>query len=186
VPGIGEEHQRKQPAHLAVAGEQGVHRAGQADGFTRQLGAVEIGPGAARVTLVEDEVEDVEHRAESLRAFLAVGHLEGHAGSLDALLRPADPLGHRRLGHEERTGDLRGGQTADGPQRQRDRGGFGERGVATHEQGDERVVVVSAVGGRDRRRISELLASSARLLAAEVIGLLAQRGLDQPRARVLG
>ena len=74
------------------------------------------------VALVEDQVEHVQHGAQALVALLVRRHAERHAGRLDALLRAADPLRHRRFGHEERVGDLGGRETADGAQRQRDRG----------------------------------------------------------------
>ena len=58
------------------------------------------------------------------------------------LLRPADPLRHRRLGHEKRVGDFGGREAAYGAQRERDRGRPGERGMAAHEEQDERVVLL--------------------------------------------
>ena len=60
------------------------------------------------------------------------------------LLRPADPLGHRRLGDEEGAGDLGGRQAADRAQRERDLRRRGQRRVAAQEEQRERVVLVGA------------------------------------------
>ncbi len=83
------------------------------------------------------------------------------------LLGAADPLRHRRLGHEERARDLRGRQPADGAQRERDRRRRRERGVAAHEEQDERVVVLrSARCSRPRQRRGR---SSGRLRHAATV-----------------
>jgi hypothetical protein len=41
-------------------------------------------------------------------------HPEGDPGRLDPLLGAGDALCHRRLGHQEGSGDLGGGEAADG------------------------------------------------------------------------
>ena len=52
------------------------------------------------------------------------------------LLGAADPLRHRRFGHEERVGDLGGRQAADRAQRERDRRRARERRMTAHEEQD--------------------------------------------------
>ena len=112
------------------------------------------------------------------------------------LLGAADPLRHRRLGHEERVGDLGRRQAADGAQRQRDRRRRRERRMAAHEQQDQRVVLL---GRARRRRRAGATCSSAGACAtttasrrrrassrAEVIGHAPRGDLDQPAARVVG
>ena len=118
--GVGEQHQGQQPGHLAVVGQQPVDQAGQPDRLGRQLGAVQARARRAGVALVEDQVEHVQDRAEPFGALRARGHAERDAAVLDALLGPADAPGHGRLRHQERPGDLGGGQAADRPQGQRD------------------------------------------------------------------
>ena len=116
--GIGEEHQGEQPGDLTVLGQQAPQLARQPDRLRAQFDPLERRTRARGVALVEDQVQDVEHGAEPVAPFRGRGHPELGAAFADPLLRPADPLGHRRLGHQERAGDLRGRQPADGSQRQ--------------------------------------------------------------------
>ena len=75
-----------------------VRRIASPDRSTR----CKLGARAARVALVEDQVEHVQHGAQPLGALSAAGSPNRTPEALDALLRPADPLRHRRLRHEER------------------------------------------------------------------------------------
>ena len=77
------------------------------------------------------------------------------ARRLDLGFGAGDPLAHRRLLHEEGTGDLGHGQTADHPQRQRDAGLHRERRVATGEDQAEPVVV------DDAERLARIASSDA-------------------------
>ena len=72
-------------------------------------------------------------------------HAERDPGGLDLVLRPHEPLGHRRLGDQERARDLLGRQPAERPQRQRDLRVERERRMAAREQQLEPLV-------RERRR----------------------------------
>ena len=137
----------------------------------------------------------MHHVAEPRGKGLATRHLERLAGVLDALLGPADPLRHGRLGHEERPGDLRGGEAADRAQGERDRGGRGERRVAAHEEQVERVVALGrppVLRGQSDLLVGrhqadhQLLAVAASGLGADLIGDAPRGHLDQPPARVLG
>ena len=94
--------------------------------------------------------------------------------------------GHGRLRHQERLRDLGGGQATDRAQRQRDRGGRGQRRVAAHEQqrsacrrGRSRA---SAGGSAHRGARPPGAAGPARCAAGR--SLAATAGLDQPAARV--
>jgi hypothetical protein len=136
----------------------------------------------------------VQHHPQPIGALGLRRHAERDAGGLDALLGTADSLCHRRLGDEERAGDLRRGQTADGAQGERDLGGGRECRMAAQEQKGQGVVVFGPVlvagCGRERcvgrqLRRDLVLAPSARLLAAQVIGHPAIRDRDQPAARIL-
>lgn len=70
-----------------------------------------------RVALIEDEVEDVQDHAKALGPLRLRRQVESHARGSDALLGPADALGHRGFRHQECVRNLRGRQPADGPQR---------------------------------------------------------------------
>ena len=72
-----------------------------------QLGALQVGAGGRGVALVEDQVEHVQdHAAAARRARPRAAARTRTPAGLDALLGPADALGHGRLGHQERAGDL--------------------------------------------------------------------------------
>ena len=127
----------------------------------------------------------MQHRAEPVAALRLAGrHRERHIAGLDGLLGPADPLGHGRLGDEERRRDLRGGQPADRAQGQRDLAGRGQGRVTAAEQQRQRVVPVLPrirVGGR-----AEQLGLGGRhrdLVLPPAPGLLAARGVHQPPGR---
>ncbi|WP_366139774.1 hypothetical protein [uncultured Modestobacter sp.] len=88
-----EQHQREQPCHLGVV-DRGRQLPGEPDGLR---GQVDI-PGVA---FVEHQVEHPQHGRD------VAGLVEPDAG--DGALGPADPLRHRRLGHQVGRGDLPGG-----------------------------------------------------------------------------
>ncbi|EYR63204.1 hypothetical protein N866_02295 [Actinotalea ferrariae CF5-4] len=112
-----QEHEGEQATDLRVV-DHGGELPGEPDGLRGQV-------DVAGVALVEHQVQDSQHRAHVARG------VEAHAG--DGALRAADALGHGRLGHEVRLGDLPGGQAADGAQRQGDRGRRRERRVGAQE-----------------------------------------------------
>jgi hypothetical protein len=58
-------------------------------------------------TPVEDQVQHVKHRSYSGRPLFVSRHLKRHTRGLDALLRPADVLGHGRLELEASAWELR-------------------------------------------------------------------------------
>src|SRR5215218_918068 len=194
-PRVGQQHQREQARDLAVVGQQRVDRAGEADRLPRQLRALELRAGRRGVALAEDQVEHVQHGGEALRALLLGGRAEGDAGRLDPLLRAADALRLRRLGDEERAGDLRRGEAADRAQRERDLRRRREGGVAAEEQQRQRVVLLLGerlLVGRRRDRLvcghlhgGGVLPPPARLLAAQLVGQPPRGHGDEPCARVL-
>ena len=99
-----QQEQRKQSRDLRVVRGRG-QLPSQPD---RLRGKVDI----AAVALVEHQVQHLQHGAQVAGAIQPdVAH---------GALGPADPLGHRRFGHEVRLRDLAGGEAADGPQRQGD------------------------------------------------------------------
>jgi len=191
---VDQQHQREQAGHLAVVRQQVVDGAGEPDRLARELRALKVRARRRRVALVEDQVQDVQHGVEPLRALVLRRGSERRAGGLDALLGAADPLGHRRLGDEERAGDLRRRQAADRAQRERDLGRGRERGVAAEEQQRERVVLLLGEprvrGRRDRlvgrnARRGRVLAPPARGLAAQLVGQAPRGHGHQPRTGML-
>jgi hypothetical protein len=128
----------------------------------------------------------VEHDAQALVALGLGRQAELRAGRLDALLGAADALGHRRLGHEERAGDLGRRQAADSAQCQRDLRRRRQRRVTAHEQQRQRVVGVRRGALLARRERRGALAVAPGLLAAPAVGQPPGRDREQPARRVLG
>ena len=166
-------------------------------GLGGQVGPLQVRAGAGGVALIEDQVEDVQDGAQPLGVLRSRRHGEGRPGGPDPLLGPADPRRHRRLGHQERLGDLGRGEAADGAQGQGDLRGRGERGMAAHEEQGQGVVPVrrerlAGLAGRglDQRvgRLpagDERLAAAAGLLAADLVDEPAGGDGDQPAAGML-
>ena len=72
------------PATSGSSGRPAVHAAGQSDRLAGEVGAGQIGAAARGVALVEEQVEDVQHRSQPLGAHR---RREGSAnGSPDALI----------------------------------------------------------------------------------------------------
>jgi hypothetical protein len=190
--GVGQEHQREQAGNVAVAGQELVHLARQTDRLVRQVAALQLGPRTRRVAFVEDEIQHVQHRAQSLRALIGVRHAKRHARCLDALLCPTDALPDGRLRHEKRLRDLGRRESAHRAQRQRDGGGGRERRMTAHEQQGERVVgigrrlAVHGGGNGDGAVVGHhRLTLPACDVAASVVGHASPSDMDQPAAGVI-
>ena len=193
APRVGQQHQRQQARGLTrrrvVRGQQPAHLAGQPDRLAGQLDLLQVRAGRRRVALVEDQVQHVQHDGEPLGPLRAGGHLERRARLLDLLLRPADPLRHRRLGDQERARDLLGREAADRAQRQRHLRRRRQRRVAAQEQQRQRVVdvLLQFVGGRrgdqlvvgPAQRVRRLAPPPGRL-AAPLVGEPPPGDRDQP------
>src|SRR6266542_895005 len=188
--GLGEEHQRQQPGHLTVVRHEGADQASEPDRLGGQVVTYGIGVGAGRqVALVEDEEEDGEYAGDACREILRGWHLIRDASRLDLGLRAGDPPPHGGLLHQEGTGDLGHGQTADHAQRQRHAGLHRERRVTAGEDQPEPLVV----DGAERlgrvvvvHHLSLLLLVVALVLAPDPVDGLAVGGGGQPGAGVGG
>jgi hypothetical protein len=119
-PGVVHQHQRQQSVHLGLVGHQLGERAPEPDRLGREV-------SAAAVPLVEDQVDDSEHRGEAVGEQMSRRHAKGNPGGLDLSLRADESLGHGRLGDEEGAGDLLRLEAAQRPQCERD---LGHRGRA--------------------------------------------------------
>src|SRR4029077_16874786 len=103
------------------------------DRLGAKVGADQLALGRL-VAFVEYEVDHRANALQSLRKRLAGRRAIGDPGVADLALRPGQALAERRLGHEERPGDLPRGEPGDGAQRERDARVGGERGVAAGEE----------------------------------------------------
>ena len=93
------EHQGQQPMDLGLVGHQLGERAAEPDRLGGEV-------AAAAVALVEDQVDDREHRGEPVGQQVRRRHAERDPRRPDLPLRADEPLGHRLLGDEERASDL--------------------------------------------------------------------------------
>ena len=123
--------------HLGLVGQQRGEGAAEADRLGRQVAA----PPEA---LVEDQVDDGQHRRQPFGQQVRGRHAKGNAGGLDLALGAHQALRHRRLRDQEGAGDLVGGEAAQRAQGQRHLGVEGERRVAAGE--DELEALVGNVG----------------------------------------
>ena len=186
--GLGEQHQREQPGHLTIVGQQGTDQAGEPDRLGGQLLTDRGGVGPGRqVALVEDEVQHGEYAGDPYRQLRRGRHPVRDARRLDLGFRAGDPALHGGLPHQERAGDLRHGQAADQAQRERHAGLRRERRVAAGEDQFESLVVDGA--GRPGQvfgvqQVSLPLLVAALVLASDAVDGLAVGGGGQPGAGV--
>ena len=164
-----EQEQREESRDLRLVG-RGGQLPGQPD---RLRGEIDI----AAVPLVEHQVQHPKHGAQVSRTIQPdVAH---------STFGPADPLGHRRFGHQVGLRDLTGGQAADGPQRQRDRRRGGQAGVRAQKVQPQRVI--GGFGRSGRRRVGHpQLAVAPRGVGSGQIDEATPRRGDQPALRIVG
>jgi hypothetical protein len=167
------------PGHLTVGRHEGTDQASEPDRLGGQVVTYRIGVGAGRqVALVEDEEQDGEYAGDACREILRGRHPKRDASRLDLGLRAGDPLPHGSLLHQEGTGHLGHGQTADHAKRQRHAGLQRERRVTAGEDQPEPLVVDGA--GRLERvvvpHLSLLLLVIALVLASDPVDRLAVGG----------
>jgi hypothetical protein len=128
-----QEHEREQALHLGRARHELLQQPAETDGLVGQVAADELVAGRRDVALVEDEVDDAQHRVDALGELGRGRDPVGDPGVPDLALGPGESLRHGRLGEHEGAGDLRGGEAAERAQRERDLGVERERRVAAGE-----------------------------------------------------
>ena len=77
---------------------------------SQSAGSHPVVAGGRRIALVEDEVDDLEHRGQARGELGAARNLERHVRLGERALRSDDALRDRRLGDEECARNLFGGQ----------------------------------------------------------------------------
>ena len=180
APRVMQEHQREQAAHLGLVGHQLGEHAPEAD---RVRGQVQT----AAVALVEDQVDDGEHRRETFGQQVPGRNAEWDPGDLDLRLRARQAALHRLGRDDERPRDLLGAQATERAQRERYLGVDVERRMTAGEQqlepfiGDHRVfgLVHNALLGDEQRRLGGEAA-----LATDAIDRAVAPGADEPGDRV--
>ena len=112
-------HQRQHAVRFGLLRRDRGEHAGHAQRFVAELRAQPVVAARRGIALVENEIDDLEHRSEPLREFFAARGLVGQPGFRQRALGAHDALGDGRFRQEESPRDLLGGQAADHPQRQR-------------------------------------------------------------------
>ena len=188
-----QQHQREQPPHLGVVGHQPRQQLAEADRLVAQLLADEAIALGGRVALVEDQVHDPQHAAQAVGQLLVGRHPVRDVRVRDLALGAHDPLAHRRLGDQERAGDLARRHAAERPQRERHARRHVQRRVAAGEDQpqpvvDDRALVVHrrllVLGVQARQLGQPLGAIRHRPVAAQTVDRPPPRGGRDPRARV--
>ena len=152
-PGVVEQHQGQHARGLGLAGHELAQDPGQPDGLGAQPPADQVGARAGRVALVEQQVEHGQDPGGPLGQQVRGRHPVGDAGVADLVLGPDQALGHGRLGHQERPGDLGRAQAGQRAQGQRDPGLQRQGRMAAGEDQPQPVVGDAAlvvIGGADR------------------------------------
>jgi hypothetical protein len=166
--------------HLGLVRHQLGERRAEPERLRRQI-------AAAAVALVEDQIDDGEHRSQSLRQQMVVRNAEGDARILDLPLRPREPPLHRLLGNEESAGDLLRAQPAKRAQGQRDLRLETERRMAGGEDqlqpfvGKARLLhhILHGLGHLEQARLL-----GERAVAAQTVDRAVAGRDRQPRARI--
>ncbi len=126
--------------HLGLVGRQLGQDAAETQRFLAQLRPHPVVAGGGRVTLVEDEVDHLEHGGQAFGKLGPARHLEGDALLCQRPLGADDALGDGWLRDEEGAGDLVGRQTADQAQRERDAGFGGEHRMTGGEHQAQQII----------------------------------------------
>ena len=103
-----EPHQCAQTQHLRLLGDETGNGIDQSEGVVAQRGPEDIVTGRGRVALVEDQIDDSQHRFETVRQFVLFGDAIGDTGVSDLFLGPDDSLRDRRFPGEESPCNLGG------------------------------------------------------------------------------
>ena len=192
APRLVQQHQREEADGLGL-GQELRQQASEPDRLAGQIRPGQRGARGRVVSLVEDQVDDVQHGVEATRQLGARRHLVGNARVADLGLRTDDPLRHGGRAGEERARDLLGREPAHLAQGQRHLGVRTQGRMAAREHQPQPIVLdfvriprrrVAGLGGEPLGELA-LRRIEPRPPAQHVDGLEAAGG-DEPCARVGG
>jgi hypothetical protein len=182
-PRVVQEHQGEETERLRFVGHQAGQRPAEPDRLGAELVA-DVG-----VACVEDQIHGGEDRLEPLGKGVVRRDSERDPGRADLVLRPDEPLRHRRLAGQEGAGDLGRGQAAEQPERERHLRVDRQRRVTAREDqreplvGDRAHVVVLLIRGEFGQPGQLGPFCLKRPLTAEPVDRPVAGGGDDPRAR---
>ncbi len=188
-------HQRDETVHLRLGRCQTGEDAAEAQRFLAQLRPHPVVAGRRRIAFVEDQVDDLQHRGEARRQFLAARRLEADIGLGQRALGAHDALGHGRLADQEGARDFIGSEPAKQAQRERHPSFRRQHGMAGGEDQTQQVVadVVVERGVEVGRRVpfgvhfaAELgVLALGELQSAQAVDRPVLRGRHQPGAGIV-
>ena len=187
-------HQRDQSVDFGLGRGELGEDAAQTESLLAQPRSDPVLATRRRISLVEDQIDHLEHRAEARHTLGPRRHLEPDVRFGEGALRPDDALGDRRDGDKEPACDLLGRQTPQGAKCQSNACVSRENRMARHEDEAEEVVPDVFVGGHlEVNALTSpldvttdlLVLALERLSAADQIDRLMLRGPHQPGARLL-
>ena len=178
------------------SGWSSVEQPAQSNRLAGELGPRDLRSRRGRVALVEDQVDDLEHRAQSLRQFLRRGHLVRNRRLSNLRLGAHDALRQRPRSGEEGLCDLLGRQPAHLAQGERN-ARLRCQGWMTAREDQAKPIILEAVlaffvGPFRRARLR--FEMSHQLVLGRVESCPSTEGVDgfesgrrnQPRSRVAG
>jgi hypothetical protein len=130
-----------------LIGRQPSQDAAEPQCLLAQLRPHPVIPGGGGVTLVEGEIDDLEHGGEALDELGSARHFEANALLAQRAFGPHDTLRHRGLRHQKGARDFLGREPADQPQRQRGAGLRGQHRVAGGEDEPQQIIADVIVEG---------------------------------------
>ena len=109
---VDQQHQREQSLDLRLVRQELFEDAAEANRLVGKVRAQQCGTATGGVGLGERDVDDAEDRRQAAGQLVRSRDAVRDLRLTDLALRPRQPLGHRRLRHQERPGDLGGRQPA--------------------------------------------------------------------------
>jgi hypothetical protein len=139
-------HERYQRVHLRLGGQELGQDAPEAQSVVAQRGSHPVIALGRQITLVEDQVDDFEHRLDTRVEIRRPRQLEGDGLIGQRAFGACDTLRDGRLGRQKGARDLVGGEPAQQAQGERNASLLREHGVAGHEHQSQEVVPHHVVG----------------------------------------
>jgi len=163
-------HQCREPVHFGFRRHELGDDSPEAQRVLAERRANPVVAGRRRISLIENQIDDLQHRGEPRRELGVARHFVRHFRCRERLLRADDALRDRRFRCEECAGDLARRQAAKQSQRQRDARFGGEHRVTGGEDEAQQVIanlVVERGVDVERRTFIELASDLLVLVIGE-------------------
>jgi hypothetical protein len=143
-------YQGEEAEDFGLVGRQSREDATEARASPHRAGRIRSSLAVAAGALVEDQVNDLQHRAEVLVSLLTARTSKVETGAAERLLGPYDALGNSRFVRQKGAGDLARCQLANQTQGERRARLRGQSRAASEEnQAQEFIADIIVRGGLD-------------------------------------